>query len=135
MLLLWIVNLVELGYHLFRVGDIAIKAAIPLFTGVARPAVITERRVCNVFDFSDVVSSDLGPDIELDAIASGQVNCAILSSVVQLGRKSSSPVPIRSCRQQSSLFRKRSRSRLADGFDFAHRCAPAPTWEATFLVE
>jgi predicted RNA methylase len=85
MLPLRIVNLVELGYHPFRVGDIAIKAAIPLFTGVARPAVMTERRVCKVLDFSDVVSPDLGADIELDAIASGQVNCAILSSVVQLG--------------------------------------------------
>jgi predicted RNA methylase len=80
-----IVNLVELGHHPFRVGDIDMKAAIPLFTGVARPAVMTERRVCRVLDFSDIVSADLGADTELNAIVSGPVNCAILSSVVQLG--------------------------------------------------
>jgi predicted RNA methylase len=80
-----IVNLVELGYHPFRAGDIVMKAAIPLFTGVARPAAMTERRVCKVLDFSEPVSMDLGADIELVAVASGIVNCATLVSVVQLG--------------------------------------------------
>jgi len=80
-----IVNLVELGHHPFRVGEIVMKAAIPLFTGVAKPAVMTERRLCRVLDFSDIVSSDLGADIELHALVSGQINCAVLSSVVQLG--------------------------------------------------
>ena len=80
-----IVNLAELGYYDFRFGDIVMKAAIPLFTGIPRPAVMTERKTCKVLDFSGHISPDLHVDVEMDAIASGLVNSVCLSSVVQMG--------------------------------------------------
>lgn len=80
-----IVNLVELGHQNFRVRDIVMKAAMPLFTGITRPAVMTERRVCKELDFSKPVDMDLSVDLELTALAAGLLNCAILSSIVQMG--------------------------------------------------
>lgn len=79
-----IVNLVELGYYPFCVAGVVVKAAVPLFTGVVRPTVMTEKRMCNVLDFAHTVSLELSAAIELKAIASGPINCAVLSSIVQL---------------------------------------------------
>lgn len=80
-----IVNLVELGHCDFHLRDIQMKAAMPLFTGIPRPAVMTERRVCKVLDFQDRVDPDLSASVELEAVATGPVNCAVLSSIVQMG--------------------------------------------------
>lgn len=80
-----IVNLVELGTYNFRVNDVIMESAIPLFTGIAAPAVLTERRVCKVLDFTAPVDLDLSVALDLEAVASGTVNCAVLTSIVQLG--------------------------------------------------
>jgi predicted RNA methylase len=81
-----IVNLVELGWYNFRVREIiTMEATTPLFTGILPPAVLTERRACHIMDFSAVVSPNLGARVELDAIAAGRINCAVLSSYVQMG--------------------------------------------------
>lgn len=83
-----IVNLVELGYQDFRLGEIELATAIPLFTGIRHPASLTERRVFEVLDFSLPVDPELGGEIELEAIASGPINCAKLLSNVQMGPRS-----------------------------------------------
>ncbi|MFC1597002.1 methyltransferase domain-containing protein [Planctomycetota bacterium] len=80
-----ITNLAELGWYDFRSGDIVLKAATPLFTGIPKPALMTERRVCKVLDFSDPVDPDLSVDVEFEAIGAGEVNCALLTSFVQMG--------------------------------------------------
>lgn len=80
-----IVNQAELGHYDFERGGIQMKAATPLFTGIRRPAVMTERRTGRVLDFDDVVSEDLSTEIEFEAAASGDINCAVLTSLVQFG--------------------------------------------------
>jgi hypothetical protein len=80
-----IVNLVELGSYNFRANDVTLETAIPLFTGIPRPAVMTERRVCKVLDFTGLVDPDLSVALDLEAVASGTINCAVLTSVVQMG--------------------------------------------------
>jgi predicted RNA methylase len=80
-----IVNLVELGSYNFRPNNVAMEAAIPLFTGIMAPAIMTERRLCKVLDFANLVNPDLSVALELEAVAAGVINCAILTSIVQLG--------------------------------------------------
>ncbi len=80
-----IVNLVDLGHYDFQVTGIEMKAVIPLFTGIAGPAVLTETRVAKTLNFSAPVNRDLSCTLELDAVATGTVNCARLTSIVQMG--------------------------------------------------
>jgi len=80
-----IVNLVDLGYYDFQVTQVEMKAVIPLFTGIASPAILTESRVAKTLDFSAPVAPDLSCTVELDAVATGTVNCARLTSIVQMG--------------------------------------------------
>jgi predicted RNA methylase len=80
-----IVNLVELGWFNFRPNNLAMETPIPLFTGIRAPAVMSERRVCKVLDFAGLVDQDLSVGLDLEAVASGTVNCAVLTSIVQLG--------------------------------------------------
>ena len=80
-----IVNLAELGHYKFGRGEIVMKATTPLFTGIPRPAVMTECKVCKVLDLSATVERNLGVDIEFVALAAGEMNCARLGSVVQTG--------------------------------------------------
>jgi hypothetical protein len=49
------------------------------------PAVMTERRMCKVLDFSNLVDPDLSVALDLEAVAAGTINCAVLTSIVQLG--------------------------------------------------
>jgi len=80
-----IVNLVEVGFYNFRFEDVEIRAATPLFAGITPPAVMTESRVASQLDFSTPVSSDLSCEVELPVVAEGCVNCARLTSIVQMG--------------------------------------------------
>jgi predicted RNA methylase len=80
-----IVNLVEIGRYNFRFGDVEMKAAIPLFSGISAPAIVTESRVAKRLVFSEPVSPDLGCEVELTALVGGRVNCARLTSIVQMG--------------------------------------------------
>ncbi len=80
-----IVNTAELGYYNFKHGDVELKAALPLFTGIPKPNILTERLVCKVLDFTAPVSPDLSCAVQFQALGQGTVNCAQLSSLVQLG--------------------------------------------------
>jgi predicted RNA methylase len=80
-----IVNVVEVGRYNFRFGDIEVKAAIPLFSGISGPAIVTESRVAKRLVFSAPVSPDLGCEVELTALVAGRANCARLTSIVQMG--------------------------------------------------
>jgi len=80
-----IVNLAELGYYPFHQHDVSMPAVMPLFTGVRRPQVMSESRICRVLDFAAEVATDLAVDVRFEAFAAGVVNCAVLRSVVQMG--------------------------------------------------
>lgn len=81
-----IINLVELGSMNFRFHNAAAcPAEMPLFTGIAKPAIFTERQVCSTVDFSGVVPKDQVVDIRLKSVATGSINCAVLHSYVQMG--------------------------------------------------
>lgn len=82
-----IVNLADLGHYDFRRsfsdGEITMKAVCPLFTGIHRPAIMTERLKCLELDFVDQIDTDLSVDVKFTAMASGTINCARLTSIVQ----------------------------------------------------
>jgi predicted RNA methylase len=80
-----IVNLAELGWRNFTVRGVGLRAPFPLFTGVARPAVLTERRVVRTLDFTSAVPLDLGAAVEFTALVSGRLNCVVLHSYVEVG--------------------------------------------------
>ena len=80
-----IVNLVDLGHFDFEIKDVNMKAVIPLFTGIRPPAILTETRVAKVLDFSARIDLDLGFTLELEALVTGDVNCARLTSIAQMG--------------------------------------------------
>jgi len=80
-----IVNVVELGFYNFRFEDVEIRAATPLFAGITPPAVMTESRVAATLEFSAPVKTDLSCEVELPVLADGLVNCARLTSIVQMG--------------------------------------------------
>ncbi len=61
------------------------RTPMPLFTGVKDPTILTETRVAKKLDFSAPVNCDLGFTLELEALATGLLNCARLTSIVQLG--------------------------------------------------
>jgi protein arginine N-methyltransferase 1 len=79
-----IVNLVEVGSYNFSFHGIEIRAATPIFAGIARAAVMTESRVARTLDFSALVDSDLSCEVELRVLGSGRANCARLTSIVQM---------------------------------------------------
>lgn len=80
-----IVNLVDLGHYHYDIKDVNMRAVIPLFTGIVHPAILTETRVAKIVDFNAHVDPDLGFALELEAVATGDVNCARLTSIVQMG--------------------------------------------------
>lgn len=80
-----IVNLVALGHYNFEIKEVSLRAALPLFTGMRKPALFTETRVARVLDFSAPVDMDLGVNVELPAVAGGVINAACLTSIVQMG--------------------------------------------------
>jgi predicted RNA methylase len=80
-----IVNLVEVGFYNFRFEDVEIRAATPLFAGISPPALMSESRVAGRLEFSAPVSPDLSCEVEIPVVAEGTVNCARLTSIVQMG--------------------------------------------------
>ena len=90
-----IINLAELGHYNFGSGEVVMKATTPLFTGIVKPAVMTE---------SALGGSWISPALSIGASAwtlssrfsppgSSTVHCSARSFSSDLG--SSSPVPIR----------------------------------------
>ena len=79
-----VVNIAELGYFPFERRGIHIPAVIPLFTGMPRPHVMTESRLCRSLDFQALVDPDLSTQTDFEAILSGEINCVVLRSLVQM---------------------------------------------------
>lgn len=79
-----IVNLVELGFFPFRYGGVRVAAPLPLFTGYPRPTVFTERVMARELDFSKELTANLDASVRVQAYASGLLNCAVLTSVVEM---------------------------------------------------
>jgi len=80
-----IVNLAELGYFKFSHHGISMEAAMPLFTGIPRTGIMTERKVCKVLDFTQQVDADLSCEATFQSFGEGVINCAKLTSLVQMG--------------------------------------------------
>ncbi len=79
-----IINLVELGHYDYRVEGITCRASIPQFTGVLAPRIHSGSQVFQRLDFQQVVAWSGEKEIEVECLLSGPVNCARLSSLVQL---------------------------------------------------
>lgn len=82
-----IVNLVELGHYDFEVMGIQCKASIPQFTGIVAPRIMTCSAVFNRFDFTTINPERIKQSIHIEAQLNGTINCARLSSLVQLSEK------------------------------------------------
>ncbi len=85
MLPLRVVNCAELANYRFTYNGVTMKAVIPLFTGVRQPNAMTEKKVCRTLDFSGRVETGLGAEVEFETVADGVINCAVLTSIVQVG--------------------------------------------------
>lgn len=79
-----IVNLIELGHYDFEVMGIPLMSSTPQFTGITPPRIMTSSTVFNSFDFNNHCSIEIEKVIEIEALLSGTINCARLSSLVQL---------------------------------------------------
>jgi len=80
-----IVNMAELGHFNFQLENVEIKASMPLFTGIPRSGIMTGRRVCRVLDFSQPMDLSLNASTTFEAMGDGTLNCAKLTSIVQMG--------------------------------------------------
>ena len=80
-----IVNMAELGFFHFKIQDIEIKASMPLFTGIPRTGIMTSRSACKTLDFSAPVDEDLSCESRFECFGEGTLNCAKLTSIVQMG--------------------------------------------------
>lgn len=79
-----IINLVELGNIDYTFGDIEIKASLPQFSGIRPPRIMTESRVASNLDFSKDIPIDMNVEVVFEALVPGIINCARLSSIVEL---------------------------------------------------
>lgn len=81
-----IINLVELGNYQFNFGGIDFKASIPQFTGVPKPKIMTTSQVFNEFDLLKENQEKISHSIPIRSLLSGIINCARLTSLVQLSK-------------------------------------------------
>lgn len=79
-----IINLVELGHFDFEIMGVPCPSSIPQFTGITAPRIMTQSALFNVFDFSEICPSSIEQQIKMEALVGGSINCARLSSLVQL---------------------------------------------------
>ncbi len=79
-----IINLVELGNYDFKVMGIHCETSIPQFTGVTAPRIMSCSAVFNRFDFRTLNQEAIRDTITIESLLSGAINCARLSSLVQL---------------------------------------------------
>lgn len=79
-----IVNLVELGHYDFEVLGVNCPASIPEFTGIVRPRIMTTSAFFNEFDLQEPNPGHIDHEVVLSSLLSGPINCARLSSLVQL---------------------------------------------------
>lgn len=79
-----VTNLVELGEYDFSALGVACPAVIPQFTGITAPRIKTVSVPVGRYDFSEEVPMEHTIDHPLTLLAGGRVNCARLSSIVEL---------------------------------------------------
>ncbi len=79
-----IVNLIELGHYDFGALGLECKASVAQFTGIRAPRIMTSSHVFNEYDFSRQNEEYISHTIEIPILLSGTINCARLSSQVQL---------------------------------------------------
>lgn len=79
-----IVNIFELGHYDFEVMGVRCTASIPLFSGIAQPRIMTTSQVFNTFDLSQPNAGCIDHTVELTSLMGGRINCARLSSLVQM---------------------------------------------------
>ena len=80
-----VVNLMELANVDWNFGEIQVKSALPQFTGIKAPRIITESRaVCSV-DLTQTNNLHLSiPKIRYKALLGGEINSARIFSIVEL---------------------------------------------------
>ncbi len=79
-----IVNIFELGHFDFEVMGVRCAASIPLFSGIPQPRIMTTSQVFNTFDLKKQNAERIDHTVELTSLMSGRINCARLSSLVQM---------------------------------------------------
>ncbi len=79
-----IINLVELGNYDFYFNGIECRASIPQFTGISKPRIMTTSHIFNQFDLTQINSEHLQKEIQIPSLLDGVINCARLTSLVQL---------------------------------------------------
>lgn len=79
-----IVNMIELGHYDFEVMGVPCPSSLPQFTGITAPRIMTGSHVFNVFDFARQCLVTVDHQIQVKALLGGTINCARLSSLVQL---------------------------------------------------
>jgi predicted RNA methylase len=80
-----VVNLFELGNFEFGNDLVTLPVAIPQFTGIPAPTIVTASTIANQIDFEvDELSGDRSGAVEVVALADCKVNAARLSSIVDL---------------------------------------------------
>ncbi len=79
-----IINMVELGQYDFEIMGVPCPTSLPQFTGITAPRIMTPSRVFNVFDLAKACPESLETTVSMEVLLSGTINCARLSSLVQL---------------------------------------------------
>ena len=80
-----VVSLMELAHINWDFGEVQLKGALPQFTGLKAPRIITESRaVCNV-DLTKQNQLDVSiSDIRYQSLVGGEINCARIFCIVEL---------------------------------------------------
>ncbi len=79
-----IVNLIELGHYTFGYREVECRASFAQFTGIRAPRIMSASQVFNEYRFDKETELFFEKEVEVEMLLSGPVNCARLSSLVQL---------------------------------------------------
>lgn len=77
-------NLLEVGNYDYEIMDIQLPAAIPQFSGIRSPRILSASVLAHTHDLSVVNNTTVASGVEVTILASGIANCVRLSSIVQL---------------------------------------------------
>lgn len=81
-----IINLVELGNYQFNFDGIDCRASIPQFSGIPKPKITTTTHIFNTFDLTRNNAEHVQKAIKIPLLLNGVINCARLTSLVQLSK-------------------------------------------------